>query len=44
MEPNKIRQDNSRYNMNNSYKLTVVSTIVSAASVIASLIIALTVK
>ena len=44
VEPNKIRQDNSRYNMNNSYKLTVVSTIVSAASVIASLIIALTVK
>lgn len=44
VEPNQIRIDNSKYNQNNSYKLTVISTIVSAASVIASLIIALTVK
>lgn len=44
VEPNKIRQDNSKYNVNNSYKISVVSTIVSAASVIASLVIALTVK
>lgn len=44
VEPNKIRQDNSRYNQNNSYKLSLTSTIVSASSVIASLIIALTVK
>lgn len=42
--PNKILQDNSRYNQNNAYKLSVVSTVVSAASVIASLVIALTVK
>lgn len=44
VEPNKIRQANSKYNQNNAFKLTVVSTIVSAASVIASLVIALTVK
>lgn len=42
--PNKIRQDNSKYNQNNAYKVTVISTIVSAASVVASLVIALTVK
>lgn len=42
--PNEIRQANSRYNQDNAYKLTVISTIVSAASVIASLVIALTVK
>lgn len=44
VEPNEIRQANSRYNQDNAYKLTVVSTIVSAASVIASLVIALTFK
>ena len=44
VEPNQIRIDNSKYNQNNAYKLTVVSTIVSAASVIASLVIALVVK
>ena len=44
VEPNKVRQDNSKYNQYNSYKISVVSTIVSACSVIASLIIALTVK
>ncbi len=44
VEPNDIRQENSKYNQNNSYKISVVSTIVSAASVIASLVIALTVK
>lgn len=42
--PNSIKQANSRYNTNNSYKLSVVSTIVSATSVVASLIIALSVK
>ena len=42
--PNKVRQANSKYNQNNAYKLSVTSTIVSAASVIASLVIALTVK
>lgn len=42
--PNKIRQDNAKYNQFNSYKLSVISTVVSAASIIASLVIALTVK
>ncbi len=41
VEPNKIRTDNSKYNQNNAYKLSVISTIVSSVSVIASLIIAL---
>ncbi|MBP5688463.1 MAG: polysaccharide biosynthesis/export family protein [Muribaculaceae bacterium] len=44
VEPNQIRIDNSKYNQNNAYKLTVISTVVSAASVIASLIIAVAVK
>ncbi|MBR6489514.1 MAG: polysaccharide export protein, partial [Muribaculaceae bacterium] len=44
VEPNQIRIDNSKYNQNNAYKLTVISTIVSATSVIASLIIAVAVK
>ncbi len=44
VSPNKVRQENSKYNTNNSFKLQVVSTIVSGCSVIASLIIALTVK
>lgn len=42
--PNKVRQSNSKYDQNNAYKLSMTSTIVSAASVIASLVIALTVK
>ncbi|MFI3240384.1 MAG: polysaccharide biosynthesis/export family protein [Bacteroidales bacterium] len=41
VRPNKIKEDNSRYNTNNAFKLSLTSTIVSAASVIASLIIAL---
>ncbi|MDE6557373.1 MAG: polysaccharide biosynthesis/export family protein [Duncaniella sp.] len=44
VEPNKVRQSNAAYDTNNAYKLQVTSTVVSAASVIASLIIALTVK
>lgn len=44
VEPNEIRKANSRYNQDKSYKLSVISTIVSALSVIASLAIALTVK
>lgn len=44
VEPNETRQSNSKYDNNNAYKLQVTSTIVSGASVIASLIIALTVK
>ena len=42
--PNKIRQDNSKYNQNNAFKLSVISTIVSACSVVASLVIALAIK
>lgn len=44
VEPNAIKIDNSKYNQNNAFKLSVISTVVSAASVIASLVIALTVK
>lgn len=44
VEPNKVRQANSKYNQDNAFKLSVVSTIVSATSVIVSLVIALTVK
>ncbi|MCI9608058.1 MAG: polysaccharide export protein [Muribaculaceae bacterium] len=43
VDPNEIRQANSKYNQNNAYKLSVISTIVSAVSVIASLVIALAV-
>lgn len=44
VSPNHIQQSNSRYNQFNAYKLSVISTVVSAASVIASLVIALTIK
>lgn len=42
--PTKVRQDNAKYNTNNSFKMQVVSTVVSVVSVIASLVIALVVK
>lgn len=42
--PTEVRESNARYDTNASYRMQVVSTIVSGASVIASLIIALTVK
>lgn len=42
--PNKIRIDNSKYNQHNAFKLSVISTVVSAVSVVASLVIALAVK
>lgn len=44
VEPNAVRQANSKYNQHNSYKLSVISTIVSASSVVASLVIALAIK
>lgn len=44
VEPNKVRQANSKYNQDNAFKLSVISTVVSASSVIASLVIALTMK
>lgn len=42
--PNKIRNDNAKYNQNNAFKLSVITTVVSATSVIASLVIALAIK
>ena len=42
--PNNIRKGNAKYDQSKSYNVQVISTIVSAASVIASLIIALTVN
>ena len=44
VEPNKVRQSNSKYNQDNAFKLSVISTVVGAAHKIASLVIALTVK
>ena len=44
VEPNDIKIDNSKYNQFSAFKLSQVSTIVSVASVIASLVIALCVK
>ena len=44
VEPNKIKVDNSKYNQFSAFKLSQMSTIVSVASVIASLVIALCVK
>lgn len=44
VEPNKIRQANSKVDQDKSFKLSIISTIVSAASVVASLLIALLAK
>lgn len=44
VSPTPVRESNARYDTNASYRMQVISTIVSAASVIASLVIALTVK
>ena len=44
VEPNEVKKANSRFNQDNSYKLSVISTVVSAASVIASLAIVLIAK
>lgn len=44
VEPNNIKQDNSKYNTNNAYKLSVISTIVGISASIVSLIIALAIK
>lgn len=41
VEPNDVRQANATYNQDNAFKLQVVSTLVSATSVIASLMITL---
>lgn len=42
--PNQIRKDNSKYNQNNAFKVSVISAVVSGVSVIASLVIALAIK
>lgn len=44
VQPNNIKAGNAKYSQNNAFKVTVVSTVVSAVSVIASLVIALCVK
>lgn len=44
VDPNDIRKDNARYNTQNSFRLQVISSIISACSVVASLVIALAVK
>ncbi len=44
VEPNQIKTDNSKYNQFSAYKLSQLSTIVSMASVVASLVIALCIK
>lgn len=44
VEPNDVRRSNARYNVNNAYKIQVTSAVISACSVIASLVIALAVK
>lgn len=44
VEPNNVKQDNSKYNSNNAYKLSVVSTIVGISASIISLVIALAIK
>lgn len=44
VSPNQTRQENSKYNQNNAFKVQVVSAIVSGVSVVTSLIIALAVK
>lgn len=41
VEPTHVREDNAEYNQNNAFKLSVISTIVSGCSVVASLLIAL---
>lgn len=44
VEPNDIKQDNSKFNQNNSYKLSVISTITGISAAIISLIIAFAIK
>ena len=44
VEPSESREGQADYNQNNSFKISVISTIVSGVSVIASLVIALAVK
>lgn len=44
VQPNSIKSENASYNVNNGYKIQVTSAIISACSVVASLVIALAIK
>ncbi len=44
VEPNEVRKDNAEYNQNNAFKLSVISAIISACSIVASLVIALAIN
>lgn len=44
VQPNNIKAENASYNVNNGYKVQVTSAIISACSVVASLVIALVIK
>ena len=44
VEPNDVRRSNATYNVNNAYRIQVTSAIISACSVVASLVIALAIK
>lgn len=44
VQPNSIKAENASYNVNNGYKVQVTSAIISACSVVASLVIALVIK
>ncbi len=44
VDPNNVKQDNSKYNQNNAYKLSIASTITGISASIISLIIALAIK
>lgn len=44
VEPNDVKRSNASYNVNNGYRIQVTSAIISACSVVASLVIALCIK
>lgn len=44
VSPNKVKEDNSKYNQRNAYKLSVISTITGMSTAVISLIIALAIK
>lgn len=44
VQPDKVRVVNSEFNQNNSFKLSIATAVISAVSVIASLVIALAIN
>lgn len=44
VDPNNIKQDNSKFNQNSNYKLSIISTVTGVTASIISLIIALAIK